>query len=284
MSANENSADYSAPTELRIVRRLETERLRLRSVMSGDVDTLAQSLFGDPQVARNLWGKPDSQASCNQLAREAVKRWEEEWLEGRRSVNAVMTKDESLGKPGRVIGICGFQRDEVGTGVELVYALARPYWGLGLATEAARACVSSLFEQTRVPGFEAVVPSRREHQAIAVARKIGARHACDMLINERLDAPEQQAAYEFALQRLRKAPPARHWKTLDDAAFRLGQLVACRVRPQATAVDDLMQAAQASGLGRVTAKSSLTHYLNEALGAGMRDPNILLYTMPKPRG
>ncbi|MGI9335547.1 MAG: GNAT family N-acetyltransferase [Gammaproteobacteria bacterium] len=278
-----STTDQGGPTELRIVRRLETERLRLRCVTANDANVIARLLFGDPQVARNLWGNPDSEQAQAELARVAVGRWEEEWLEGRRSVNAVLTKDESLGKPGRVIGVCGFQRDEVGTGVELVYALARPYWGLGLATEAARACVKSLFEQTRVAGFEAVVPSRRERQAIAVAIKLGAHHACDMLINERLDDREQQLAYQGALHRLRAAPAARQWKTLDDAAFRLGQLVACRVRDEATAAQDLMRAAQLSGLGRVTAQSSLTDYMREALSAGIRDPNMLLYSRPRPR-
>jgi RimJ/RimL family protein N-acetyltransferase len=43
----------------------------------------------------------------------------------------------TLGAP-RLIGGCGIHRDSEGA-LELGYWIARPYWGLGFATEAARA-------------------------------------------------------------------------------------------------------------------------------------------------
>lgn len=55
----------------------------------------------------------------------------------------------TLGAP-RLIGGMGLERIEDGT-AELGYWIARPYWGLGFATEAGRAVVSTARESLRLP-------------------------------------------------------------------------------------------------------------------------------------
>jgi RimJ/RimL family protein N-acetyltransferase len=105
-----------------------TERLLLRPGWQEDAPALAHAI-GDEAVVRNLARAP--------------------WPYGERDAADYLARDRdpllpdflifsrTLGAP-RLIGGCGISRDADG-GPELGYWIARPYWGLGFATEAARA-------------------------------------------------------------------------------------------------------------------------------------------------
>lgn len=126
---------------------LETARLRLRTFTHGDSFELS-SITRDPEVMRFIGeGRPISpeetavnlESIINAFRRRGFGRW------------AVVHKEL-----GRLIGYCGFSANNAAAGVELAYLLARPFWGRGLATEAARACLRYAFEELRLPSVSAI--------------------------------------------------------------------------------------------------------------------------------
>ena len=126
---------------------LETERLRLRMFTPGDSFDLA-SITRDPEVMRFIGeGRPISReetaANLNSIINAFLRRGFGRW--------AVVHKET-----GRLIGYCGFSANNVAAGVELAYLLARPFWGRGLATEAARACLRYAFEKLKLPAVSAI--------------------------------------------------------------------------------------------------------------------------------
>ena len=108
-----------------------TERLLLRPGFAEDAPELARAI-GEQAIVRNLATAP--------------------WPYGEEQARAFlsMERDEALpsftilkrteGSP-RIVGGIGIGRRSDGDGLELGYWIARPYWGLGFATEAGRAVI-----------------------------------------------------------------------------------------------------------------------------------------------
>jgi RimJ/RimL family protein N-acetyltransferase len=140
---------------------IETERLVLRRLSMDDVDALAET-YRDPDVRRYF---PEGPLDGEETREEVA--WVIEVYYGRFGFGlwATILKDT-----GALIGRCGLLPwtavPEPGGGltiqhvaerppepdgswleVELAYLLAKPYWGRGLATEAARAIVGYAFER-----------------------------------------------------------------------------------------------------------------------------------------
>lgn len=106
---------------------LETARLTLRQPVAADAPRLA-ALANDPEIARMTTRIPHPYALED--AKSFLERCEEE-------EDALFAIDDGEG----LIGMVGFQRAGMANalGPEIGYWLGRPYWGQGLATEAASA-------------------------------------------------------------------------------------------------------------------------------------------------
>lgn len=132
--------------------RLDTERLLFRDHEPGDLEPFCametDALYRAPQ-------KVHPRAELERSFRET-------WLPAKpmRLLATVYKAD------GRYIGRCGLYpargpRDEIIDGeARLAYYLARPYWGRGLATEAARAFVAYGFDTLGLRRIEAGVNAR----------------------------------------------------------------------------------------------------------------------------
>ena len=117
-----------------------TERLLLRPGWAEDAAALHRAI-GDEAVVRNLatapW--PYSRAHAEDfLAAERDER-----------LPSFLIVARTQGAP-RLVGGIGLGRDPSGA-IELGYWIARPYWGLGFATEAGRAIVELARETLRLP-------------------------------------------------------------------------------------------------------------------------------------
>ncbi|MCX6619625.1 MAG: GNAT family N-acetyltransferase [Acidobacteria bacterium] len=151
--------------------RFETERLLLTEWSPGDW-TAFRPIATDPEVMRHITGG---------LA------WPDERI--RDFIGRQITKFEQAGycrwkltlkETGGLAGFCGggslhgLEWEEIG------WWLARPLWGRGLATEAARAALDDLF--VRVGLEQLVSVARPENQAsIGVMRKLGLRFSKEHL-------------------------------------------------------------------------------------------------------
>jgi RimJ/RimL family protein N-acetyltransferase len=107
-----------------------TERLLLRPGWHEDAPALAAAI-GDESVVRNLARAPWPYNVAD--AEEFIARTDQSTLPN------FLIFSRTLGAP-RLVGSCGVTRDKTGA-LELGYWIARPYWGLGFATEASRTVV-----------------------------------------------------------------------------------------------------------------------------------------------
>jgi len=167
--------------------RLETERLRLRPLSPDDVDVFAE-FYADPEVMRYLGvgktlGREETEASVARMLRAFE-------LDGFGQL-AVERKED-----GAVVGRCGFlvwdaatltpttEAEAAGPSeLEVGYALGRPYWGHGYATEAAAAVRDHALGPM---GRERLIAFIRPDNVRSrrVAEKLGMRHERDVLLME----------------------------------------------------------------------------------------------------
>ena len=131
------------------IQPIPTTRLRVRPLAAADLDDL-MAVNGDPEVTRFLpytaWSAPaDAQA----------------WLERMKAMQEVGTGCQlviSLSETDKAVGtILLFRYDEQSARVELGYALAKEYWGQGIAYEAARALLNTAFRKLSIRRVEAEV-------------------------------------------------------------------------------------------------------------------------------
>jgi len=120
---------------------LETSRLILRAWTLEDAPKLFE-ICSDAKVMKYLGtGKPyETVEQADDFLHWAVKYQEENgfcrW--------AVLKKETK-----EIVGSCGFARPHGTEEIELGYLLARKFWGKGLATEAAAACLKYGFEELK---------------------------------------------------------------------------------------------------------------------------------------
>jgi RimJ/RimL family protein N-acetyltransferase len=107
-----------------------TDRLLLRPGWAEDAPALARAI-ADEQIVRNLATAPWPYALKDAEAFLAAPRDP--------VMPSFLITERTAGEP-RIVGACGLGRRPSGA-VELGYWIARPHWGQGFATEAARALI-----------------------------------------------------------------------------------------------------------------------------------------------
>lgn len=128
--------------------RLETERLVLRPVTLDDVPAVHQ-YCSDPDVARYTTWHPHRSLAESQAYVIAV---QDQYRRDEPSPWGVEHRGERV-----LIGTCGFvARTPEHHRAELGYTLARPYWGQGYMTEAARAVIEYAFTNLDVNRIQAM--------------------------------------------------------------------------------------------------------------------------------
>lgn len=144
--------------------KLETDRLFFRMFTSNDLNAL-DAIFSNPNVMKylGLQGEPMSRTETETALLSMIKHWERHGY-GRWAV--ISKKDQKL------IGCAGLRSYE---GIaELVFLIDEPYWGKGLATETAFACLNYGFE---THNFEKIIAFARPRNIASrkVIEKVGMR-------------------------------------------------------------------------------------------------------------
>ena len=136
---------------------LETERLILRGWRESDLDAYA-AMTSDPEVMRFIGGvlhRNDAWRSIAAIIGHWAMRGFGFWAVERKSDSAL-------------IGRIGVWRPEGWPGTEVGWTLARPYWGQGYATEAARASLDFGFKTLSVPKLISLIdPENQASQNVA---------------------------------------------------------------------------------------------------------------------
>lgn len=165
---------------------LETPRLLLRQLTMDDLDALA-ALYRDPDVRRYF---PDGTLTHDEAREELA--WIIDVYYGRYGFGLWATIHKESGE---FIGRCGLIPWTIDgrAEVEVAYLLARPYWGQGLATEAAQAIMRYGFDELKLSRLICMVdPENLASQR--VAEKIG------MVLETRDLRDEHGISYLYARQ------------------------------------------------------------------------------------
>ncbi|HJR05704.1 MAG TPA: GNAT family N-acetyltransferase [Pyrinomonadaceae bacterium] len=147
---------------------LETARLRLRMFAPEDAAELSL-ITSDPDVMEYIGdGVPlTTDATTTNLAsiieifkKRGFGRW------------ALVHKELN-----KLIGYCGLSYNNAQVGVEVAYLLAKPYWGQGLATEAACACLRYGFEALQLDTIGGVTRPGND-KSRRVLERLGMKLVC----------------------------------------------------------------------------------------------------------
>lgn len=145
---------------------LETERLWLRPYEKGDRDLIV-ALYGDAEVTAFTKLGQRTAVETERILAGYLAAWRRHGL----GMRAMFLK--SAQAPGRTfVGEFGlFAHGEAG-GMALRYALAKDYWGQGLATEAARATLDDAFGAKGLESVLSVVQTRNQ-ASVRIMEKLG---------------------------------------------------------------------------------------------------------------
>jgi ribosomal-protein-alanine N-acetyltransferase len=117
---------------------IKTARLRLRPLVVEDLDAI-HGIWVEPGVRRHLWdGERISREKAESVLASSIESFENHGF----GIWAVIHSES-----GNLIGFCGLRYLDGTPEVELIYGISTPYWGMGLATEAARAAIRYGFEE-----------------------------------------------------------------------------------------------------------------------------------------
>ena len=160
---------------------LETDRLTLKPFVDDHLDDLIRAIFADPEVMKTLPGDASTPSNQRTMALKWMELWNRNWQPHGYGGWAVCIRAASLGPQGRLIGFCGFEGPKIeGEGPEFGYGLARAYWGKGLVTEAAQACLDYVFRATDTPRVHAVTYRELNPGSVRVLEKLGLTYERDV--------------------------------------------------------------------------------------------------------
>jgi RimJ/RimL family protein N-acetyltransferase len=150
-------------------RILETERLRLLPWQPGHWLQL-RPIAQDPEVVRYI---SNGQPWTNERIQEFVDRQIAGYTQRGFCFWRLLPKQTPGREPtGEAIGFCGLQPLAETTEIEIGWWLARSWWGLGLATEAARAAMRDGFERAGLDRIVAIALPENS-ASIHIMQKLG---------------------------------------------------------------------------------------------------------------
>jgi ribosomal-protein-alanine N-acetyltransferase len=149
--------------------QIETERLLLRPFARDDLDEFA-SINADADVMRYIGdGKTQTRAQTEMRLNAILEHWAQHGF----GLWAVVDRASNT-----LVGFCGLQYLDNTAEIEIGYRLAKQFWGMGFATEAAAATLRYAFEVLGLDRIVAVVqPENFASQS--VIEKIGLGYVRD---------------------------------------------------------------------------------------------------------
>ena len=147
---------------------VRTDRLLLRRWRPQDADPFA-AMNADPEVMRFIGG---GRSLARTESDALLRRFEDEWHERGFGLWAV----EEHAAPGVLLGFCGLTipafLPAVLPAIEVGWRLARPAWGRGFATEAARAALTWAWENLDIREVISIVHPEND-RSLRVCAKLG---------------------------------------------------------------------------------------------------------------
>jgi ribosomal-protein-alanine N-acetyltransferase len=141
----------------------ETERLRVRYLEDSDLPDF-YAICSDPVVMQYMdAGEPLTEEQTALWIRKSRANYSDHGF----GCMAVINKQNDA-----FIGFCGLVYAPGSRDVEIIYALAQPYWGRGLASEVAGAMINFGFEQCGLTEILATIDPQNTNSS-KIAEKLG---------------------------------------------------------------------------------------------------------------
>lgn len=209
---------------------LETERLLLRPVRHSDAVDIETFIFSEPSIVKAL-AHDGSRASKR---RYHAQQWSgfgpdgdhDFWDACDMGLYVIHDRSGSIAGKHDFLGVCGvfLEREDNRWCGELFYALAIPYQGRGIMSEAA-AAVLRRFDQLPEAGYLYAVYWQLLNPASGrVLEKLGFEHAGSRNLLDEYSGDIYQGIRDFELWRLSKIPADQQLAALEEVAIKLGHL------------------------------------------------------------
>lgn len=254
-------------------KHLETERFTLRPLVEADAPLLAE-LGADPDVVKTLifdWSTAER--------RLAIAKF---WIEIGQDYGiwGVFDRQGTVREAGRFLGFAAAEEPlpRGGLGPEIYYAFAQDTWGRGVATETVRAVIGHLLRDQGFTAVEALVLSGLNQASTRLVETLG------MTLVGRYPFAEYAGrecgpTIRYEVWRVETAPPETAQRSLEEAAYKIGQFVADGVETKQAAASALHDAARANGLETRLGDAALDRLIDARLEAGMADTGWLHYRL-----
>ena len=251
---------------IKIHKALKTNRFNLNPLGREDALKLA-NLNADPDVAKNL--------ICDWSTAEQRIETARSWIESGQDhgIWGIYDRENRFNMPEQFVGYIAIEEPlpKGGRGPEIYYALGKQAWGSGVATEVVKNVVTHLFDDQGVEAVDALVLAGLNPASSRLLQKLG------MVLIGRYSLAEYAGdeclptiAYE--IWRVENALPENTRKTLEEAAFKIGQFVSEDVVAKDEMAVALLNAS-------VVIEESTREIIDEYLEAGMNEAGWLHFSM-----
>jgi hypothetical protein len=182
-----------------------------------------------------------------------------------------------------LLGWCGFTAPETeGHDPEILYGLARAFWGRGLAREAAEVAMAWLFGHTGAAGLSALIFGRLNPGSLKVTEKLGMTLRGTMPFKDFMaDEALAREVLDYEIWRLREGPCDDLEALVFQAPYKAGQVVGAGFAEPAAAEAALCDAARGRDGFAITDPADLTHRVRAAFGQGMAESHVDWYHLTR---
>ncbi len=259
---------------------LTTERFTLRPLSATDGPAMA-ALGADPEVVKSLvldWSTPEKRRAIAEDWIAKAGGWDERGY----GMWGVFDEGGLFGESGRMVGVCCADEPlpKGGEGPEIFYFFSRDTWGLGVASEVARAVVRYLLADLGLGAVEALIDPGLNPASVRLAEKLG------MALVGRYSRADYEAdgardSIAFQLWRAATSTPDLARRSLEEAAIKIGQFVAAGLEPEETAEASLRAAADQSGVAAQLGDHAARELIRSALRTGVAETGLLHYRVTR---
>ncbi len=230
----------------------------------------------DPDVVKNL--------ICDWSTAELRLEIAQDWIERTQKLGiwGVYDRDGVFDVPDRFVGICAAEDplSRGGLGPEIFYAFYKQAWGKGVASEAVSAVVAHLFDDQGAEAVEALVLAGLNPASSRLLEKLGMEYMGRYSLAEYV-GDEYAATIRYEVWRVETAAAQNVRRTLQEAAYKIGQFVTAGVATKSDMVAALEEACiandQMASMGAQTLSESIIQYLE----AGMKETGWLHYRVAR---